>query len=131
MDERFVSAIEAGELAPGGMKAAAIEGREIVVCNAGGHFYAVERRCGHMSAPLEMGTLVGTVLTCPMHCAQFDITTGEALAGPIPHDWGTEPAPPRVAQHMGNIGALMAHIRTESLRTFETKVDAGIVWIAL
>ena len=131
MGERYVRAFKTEELAPGDMKTARVEGREIVVCNGNGRFYAVERRCGHMNSPLEMGTLDGTVLTCPMHCAQFDITTGEALAGPIPHNWGTEPAPPRVAQHLGNIGALMYHIRTESLRTFDTKVEAGVVWIAL
>jgi nitrite reductase/ring-hydroxylating ferredoxin subunit len=126
-----VSAIKAEDLAPGGMKTARVDGHEVVVCNSDGRFYAVERRCGHMNAPLEMGTLDDTVLTCPMHCAQFDITTGEALAGPIPHDWGTEPAPPKIAQHLGTIGALMAHVHTESLRTYETKVEAGIVWITL
>ena len=131
MGERYVSAIKAEDVAPGGMKTARVDGHEVVVCNRDGRFYAVERRCGHMNAPLEMGTLDGTVLTCPMHCAQFDITTGEALAGPIPHDWGTEPAPPKIAQHLGTIGALMAHGQTESLRTYETKVEAGIVWIAL
>jgi len=89
--ERYVSAIAIEDLAPGGMKVVQVEGREIVVGNDGGRFYAVERRCGHMNAPLEMGTLVGTVLTCPMHCAQFDIATGEALAGPVPTTQATSP----------------------------------------
>jgi nitrite reductase/ring-hydroxylating ferredoxin subunit len=84
-----------------------------------------------MNAPLELGTLDGTILTCAMHCAQFDVRTGEALSGPVPHDWGTEPAPPKIAQHLGTIGALMAHIHTEPLRTYQTKVEAGIVWIAI
>jgi nitrite reductase/ring-hydroxylating ferredoxin subunit len=125
------SGIEADALAVGGMKRSRIDGREIVVCNAGGRFYALERRCGHMNAPLEQGTLDGTVLTCAMHCAQFDVTTGEVLAGPVPHDWGTEPAPPRIAQHLGNITALMTHIETVPLRTYDTKVDAGVIWISV
>ena len=74
------------EIAPGGMKCVEVAGQEVVVCNCGGAFYAFQRRCGHMNAPLEMGTLDGTILTCPMHCAQFEVTTGKALAGPVPRD---------------------------------------------
>jgi nitrite reductase/ring-hydroxylating ferredoxin subunit len=131
MSERYVAAMRAEEVAPGGMKSALVEGRAVVVCNAGGRFHAFERRCGHMSAPLELGTLDGTVLTCPMHCAQFDVTTGEALSGPVPHDYGTEPPPPKIALVLSNVGALMEHIDTESLRTFETKVEEGVVWVKL
>ncbi len=131
MTNRFVQAIKADDVAPGGMKAVEAEGREIVICNSGGRFYAIERRCGHMNAPLEMGTLDGIVLTCAMHCAQFDVTTGEALAGPIPHDFGGETPPPRMAQFSRNVGMLMGHIRTQSIRTYETKVEAGMVWVAL
>ena len=131
MGERFISAIDAADLAPGGMKTVQLEGREIVVCNCEGRFLAVERRCGHMNAPLEMGTLVGTVLTCPMHCAQFDMATGEALSGPVPHDPGNEPAPPKIGRLLANVGMLMEHIRTQAIRTYETKVESGRVWIAL
>ena len=77
-----------------------------------------------------MGTLDGTA-HLPMHFAQFDVTTDEALAGPVPHDWGTDAAPPRIGQHLGTIGALMEHIDTEALGTYTTKVEAGVVWIAV
>jgi nitrite reductase/ring-hydroxylating ferredoxin subunit len=129
--EHFVSAIAADEIAPGGIKAVHLDGRDIVVCNSGGRFFAIERRCGHMNAPLEMGTLDGTILTCPMHCAQFDITTGEALAGTVPHDEGTEPPPPKLAHMLANLGALMRHIKTEAVGTYEAKVESGVVWISL
>jgi nitrite reductase/ring-hydroxylating ferredoxin subunit len=129
--ERYVSAIAIEDLAPGGMKVVQVEGREIVVGNDGGRFYAVERRCGHMNAPLEMGTLVGTVVTCPMHCAQFDVATGEALAGPVPEDSGNETAPPKIGRLLANVGMLMEHIQTQAIRTYATKVDSGMVWIAL
>lgn len=131
MGDRYVQVVETAGLAEGGMKAVEVEGREIVICRAGGRHYAVDRRCGHMNAPLERGTLCGTILTCAMHCAQFDITTGEALAGPVPHDWGTEPPPPKVGQHLGVIGALMEEIRTESIGVYDTKVEDGAVWVAL
>jgi len=129
--DKFVRAIGAGEIAPGGMKAVELDGREIVVCNCDGVFYAIQRRCGHMNAPLDLGTLDGKYVTCGMHCAQFDATTGEALSGPVPVDLGNEKPPPRVAAFMERAGVQMQNIRTESVRTYETKVEAGWVHVAL
>ncbi|MHB8807795.1 MAG: Rieske (2Fe-2S) protein [Anaerolineaceae bacterium] len=128
---RFVEAIKAVEIAPGGMKAVEVEGHEIVVCNVDGKFYALERRCGHMNAPLEKGTLDGKILTCAMHCAQFDLTTGEALSGPVSPDLGGEKLPPRVGKYLQDVGMLMQHIRTHSIRTYETRLEADSVMVAL
>ena len=131
MSDKFVRAIAADEIAPGGMKTVELDGNEIVVCNCGGTYYAVQRRCGHMNAPLELGTLDGTYLTCPMHCAQFDVTSGEASSGPVPPDLGHEALPPRLGAYMQNIGMLMKDVRTESMRTYRTRLEAGWVEIAL
>jgi hypothetical protein len=57
VSDKFVRAIRSDEIAPGGMKAVDVEGKEIVVCNCGGTYYAFDRRCGHMNAPLDLGTL--------------------------------------------------------------------------
>lgn len=130
-DKEFVSVISADRIAPGGMKAVEAGGREIVICNDGGRFYAIDRRCGHMNAPLDMGTLDGVILTCAMHCAQFDITTGEALSGPVPRDFNGEVPPPGIAQFFQIVGMLMSHIKTHSIRTYETRVASGMVWVAL
>ena len=124
-------AIRTAEVAPGGMKAVEMDGREIVICNCGGSFYAIDRRCGHMNAPLEMGTLDGSILTCAMHCAQFDVTTGEALSGPVPPYLGNETPPPRTAAFLKNVGMLMQHIRTESIGTYKVKVESEWVWVAI
>ena len=65
-----------GEIAPGGMKFVRAGKQEIVVCNCDGHYYAVDRRCGHMNGPLEMGALDGYIVTCPMqHTSVCDIKT--------------------------------------------------------
>jgi 3-phenylpropionate/trans-cinnamate dioxygenase ferredoxin component len=82
----FVEAAKVADIAVGGMKAFDREGKKIVIGNVNGTFYAVERNCGHVGASLDMGTLDGYILTCPLHFAQFDITTGEALCGPVPPD---------------------------------------------
>lgn len=131
MSDKFIRAINADELAPGGMRAVELDGNEIVVCNCSGTFYALQRRCGHMNAPLDMGTLDGTYLTCAMHCAQFDVTTGEALSGPVPTYLGHETPPPMMVEYLQNIGMLMKDVRTESIRTYATKLEDGWVQIAL
>jgi nitrite reductase/ring-hydroxylating ferredoxin subunit len=131
LSDKFIRAVRADEVAPGGMKAVELEGKEFVVCNCGGKYYAIQRRCGHMNAPLDLGTLDGTYLTCAMHCAQFDVTTGEALSGPVPPDFGGEVPPPRLGQFLEIVGKLMEHIRTESIRTYATKLESGWVLIAV
>jgi nitrite reductase/ring-hydroxylating ferredoxin subunit len=131
LSNTFVRAIRAAEVAAGGMKAVELNGRELAICNCDGTFYAIDRRCGHMNAPLEEGTLEGTILTCAMHCAQFDVSTGEALAGPVPPYLGDEIPPPRTGALLGNVGRLMPHIRTESIRICEVRVESEWVLVAL
>jgi nitrite reductase/ring-hydroxylating ferredoxin subunit len=128
--DKFIPVISADEIAPGGMKTVELQGHEIVICNCGGIYFAVDRRCGHMNAPLEMGTLDGNIVTCPMHCAQFDVTTGQALSGPVPEDFGSESPPPLLAAFLQHVDMLMKYVRTESIRTYETKVEAGWVHVA-
>ena len=128
---KFVEAIKVIEIAPGGMKAVEIEGHEIVICNANGIFYAINRRCGHMNAPLDKGTLDGKILTCAMHCAQFDITTGEALSGPVETDLSKEKFSPRIGKYFQDIGMIMQGVRTHSIHTYRTRIEAGSVMVDL
>ena len=118
----LVEVAKAGEIAPGGMKFVKAGETEIVVCNCEGRYYAVDRRCGHMNGPLDMGALDGTILTCPMHHVQFDITTGQALNQPIP-EYIDERLPDRWLQYMGHFGMLMQHVSVCNIKTFAVTVD--------
>lgn len=131
MSDAFVQAIKTGDVASGGMRAVEIKGRELLICNCDGSFYALDRRCGHMNAPLDKGTLDGTILTCPLHSAQFDVSTGEALSYPVPAYLNDEVPPPRTQAFLKNTDMLMLYIRTESLGTYRTKIESGWVWVAL
>ncbi len=53
----------------------------IVVCRVAGELHAVTDNCSHRDAKLSEGRLRGTLLTCPLHGAQFDVRTG-AHQGP-------------------------------------------------
>jgi 3-phenylpropionate/trans-cinnamate dioxygenase ferredoxin subunit len=73
----FVRAGSTSEFKDGSMKKVTIEGKEILLAMSGGNFYAVGNRCPHMGGDLSAGTLQGTLVTCPRHGSQFDVTTGE------------------------------------------------------
>ena len=38
--------------------------------------FALEDRCPHKGGPLSEGIVHGTSVTCPLHAAVFDLTTG-------------------------------------------------------
>ncbi len=123
----LVEVAKVNEIAPGGLKAVEVNGREIVVCNDDGKIYAIDRRCGHMNAPLDMGTLEGYILTCPMHHAQFDITTGEALSGPVPPSLGDEVIPEGIGKYLQYVGMLMSHIKTCNIKRYPVKIDNDLI----
>ena len=47
-----------------------------------GTYYAVANECPHSAGVLSEGELAGTALTCPLHGAVFDVTTGAVLEPP-------------------------------------------------
>jgi nitrite reductase/ring-hydroxylating ferredoxin subunit len=110
------------DILPGGMRAYEVEGKEIVLCNDGGKFYAFDRRCGHMNAPLDMGTACGCIVTCPMHSVQFEASTGKALSPPVPSYGGEEPLPKAMVGMFIWIETLMEHVRTHDIKTYPVKI---------
>jgi nitrite reductase/ring-hydroxylating ferredoxin subunit len=123
----LVEVAKINELVPGGLKAYEVNGEEIVLCNYDEKIYAISRRCGHMNAPLDMGTLEGYILTCPMHCAQFDISTGEALSNPVPKDFGDELPPKNLMSYLQYIGGLMSKIKTCNIKTHAVKIEGNSI----
>jgi len=114
----FIKAAQEKDIAAGGMKAVTLEGHELVLCNCGGTFYAVERACGHANARLERGALTGWLLTCPLHYAQFDVRSGEALSGPVPKapdSAHADPADPA--------------LKTRGLKTWPVRSEGGCLYI--
>jgi 3-phenylpropionate/trans-cinnamate dioxygenase ferredoxin subunit len=61
------------------MKMVIKEGREILLSRVGDKYYATDNRCPHMKGDLSQGKLEGTVVTCPLHGSQFDISNGQVV----------------------------------------------------
>jgi nitrite reductase/ring-hydroxylating ferredoxin subunit len=83
MPDEFVTVAKTCELPPGQMKWVAVDRERVVLANVEGVFYALRDVCGHKNAPLSRGKLVGHLIECPLHFAQFDVRTGELVNGPV------------------------------------------------
>ena len=57
-------------------------GGSIVVLRVGAELHAIRDECPHAGASLADGDLTGTIITCPRHGSQFDVTTGARERGP-------------------------------------------------
>jgi len=70
------------EVPVGKMKGFTVAGKEILVVNYQGTFYAIGKVCTHAGGDLSKGKLEGNIVTCPKHGSKFDVTTGKSIAGP-------------------------------------------------
>jgi 3-phenylpropionate/trans-cinnamate dioxygenase ferredoxin subunit len=67
------------ELKSGQMKLVSVAGNEVILARVGDDFYAADNRCPHMGGNLSRGTLEKTIVTCPLHHSQFDLTDGHVV----------------------------------------------------
>jgi nitrite reductase/ring-hydroxylating ferredoxin subunit len=74
------------ELKPGNMKCIFLGATRILLSNVDGKVYATSDICSHAMAFLSDGILEGSVVECPLHGAQFDVTTGKAMSPPANGD---------------------------------------------
>lgn len=78
-NKEYVRLVNTNELPPGKMKKVSVSGKDVLVANSHGAYCAISNSCPHAGGSLADGTLVGNIVTCPRHKAQFDVTTGEAV----------------------------------------------------
>jgi nitrite reductase/ring-hydroxylating ferredoxin subunit len=80
-----VHRVELGDLSDlgdGEMRAHKADDVEVMVCRVEGRLHALEDLCSHADTTLSDGLLVGHVVTCPLHGAQFDVRDGTHLGPP-------------------------------------------------
>ena len=70
------------DIPDGAVKVVQPGGRELVVANVGGEFYAIDDVCTHDGGPLGEGLLVDSQIECPRHGARFDLKTGRPVTLP-------------------------------------------------
>ena len=80
-----------------------VSGTRIAIANVAGTFYAFGDTCTHQGCSLAEGNLEATIVTCPCHGSQFNVTTGDVVRGPA-----REPVPSYPARLEG--GALRVEV---------------------
>ena len=75
----FIKISQIGELTDGAMKEVLVRGREILLARVEGKYYATDNHCPHMGGKLSQGELEGTIVICPRHSSQFDLSNGQVI----------------------------------------------------
>ncbi len=83
---KTVKVAEVTELGPGEGKTVEVEGVSLALFNVDGTYFAIANACTHVGGSLGEGALIGKEVTCPLHGAQFDVTSGKVLGGPARSD---------------------------------------------
>lgn len=63
----------------GKLRSMTLGGKEILIINKGGRYFAINNICSHAGARLHTGILKDNQVTCPSHGATWNIETGELL----------------------------------------------------
>lgn len=79
---RFHPVARASEIPPGAGIQTVVDGRAVALFNVDGTFHAIDGVCLHRGGPVGEGDLEGTIVTCPWHGFQYDVTTGKLTLDP-------------------------------------------------
>jgi nitrite reductase/ring-hydroxylating ferredoxin subunit len=126
-----VEVAKIAEISPGSMKRVRAFDQDVLLSNVDGKIYATSNRCGHSNAGLARGALQGKIVTCPLHGARFDVTTGKNLSAP------QLSMPPEVVQKlsqemlemMKKTADIISEIQVESLRTYKVDIRGTSVFL--
>ena len=67
------------DLTEGNMKKYQVQGIEILIAKIEGKYYVAQNKCPHFGGDLSKGKLEGTIVTCPRHSSQFNLTDGNVV----------------------------------------------------
>ena len=74
------------QISTGQMKKISVDGKDIVVANIGGDYFAINDTCTHAGASLSEGKIEDSTITCDWHGAQFDCKNGKLIKFPAKID---------------------------------------------
>jgi nitrite reductase/ring-hydroxylating ferredoxin subunit len=132
-EQQFVDVADLNDVPAGKMKHIEVGEKEILLANSEGKVYALCDRCSHMNAPLSIGTLNGKVVTCPMHGARFDITTGKKIAEPMALDPSRFPEPisESLQKMFAHAAQIQSKVKTYDQLTYETNIEVSRIKVRI
>jgi nitrite reductase/ring-hydroxylating ferredoxin subunit len=126
-----VEVAKVAEIPEGTMKRVTAFGESILLSNVGGKIYATQNDCGHQRASLARGTLEGSIVTCPLHGAKFDVTTGRDVGG-VQMRYPPElmqKLPPEMIEMFKRTGEIISDIDIRPLKTYRVSVVGDAVHV--
>ena len=80
---------------------------------------------------------MGTIVTCPMHASQFDLTTGKLMSGPVLELEGIKEmftgCPEKVKEKVGQMFAGIADeqrlIKTYDMPVYPVKIEGSVILV--
>jgi 3-phenylpropionate/trans-cinnamate dioxygenase ferredoxin subunit len=75
----LIEVAKINELSDGSMKEVTAGGHGVLLARTDDKYFATAVRCPHMGGNLAKGKLEGTVVTCPRHGSQFDLSNGQVV----------------------------------------------------
>ena len=135
----FIKIAKVSEIPAGTMKHGEVNGTELCIANVKGTFFAIGDRCGHENARLSRGSLMDTIVTCPMHASQFDVTTGKLMSDPVLELGGLkemftgcpEKVKTAVTQMFDGIAEEQRLIKTYDMPVYEVKIEGSDVLVRI
>lgn len=77
-----VKVASVNDLKDGQSRVVHANGKAIALFKLGGKFFAIDNTCLHMGGPLGEGSLEDSIVTCPLHGWQYDVSTGACQTVP-------------------------------------------------
>jgi len=77
-----ISVGKTSEVTPGKLTKVSVDGKDILVTNINGDYFAMDDTCTHSGASLSDGKLESSTVTCGWHGAQFDCKSGKLAKFP-------------------------------------------------
>jgi 3-phenylpropionate/trans-cinnamate dioxygenase ferredoxin subunit len=111
----FIKLVSTDGIDLGTLRQVDLDGHEFMVARIADDYLVSDARCPHLHGHLAKGVLEGTVVTCPLHHSQFDLTDGHVVRWT---DWKGA---------VLSASELVRHPRP--LRVYESKVEEGHVWV--
>jgi 3-phenylpropionate/trans-cinnamate dioxygenase ferredoxin subunit/naphthalene 1,2-dioxygenase system ferredoxin subunit len=119
------------EISEGTMKRVKAFDTHVLLSNVHGKIYATQDSCGHQRASLSRGSLNGQIVTCPLHSAKFDVTTGRNVSGVENHMSPElmQKIPPEVMTMFQKSSEITSEIDVESLKTYKVEVKGDSIYL--
>jgi nitrite reductase/ring-hydroxylating ferredoxin subunit len=132
-NSKIIEVAKTDEIPVGKTKHVEANGKEIMIANVDGKYFALSDRCGHSGALLSMGSIDKNLVTCPLHGAQFDLSTGKKIREPIliPPGLSLDNIPEEWKNYAQHAFEIASHIKTYDQEKYEVEVEGNSIRIVV